>query len=411
MLDSLHKLVLRFRMRQHSLNLLNLGPNIWMFAITGGAGSGKTSSQPDVICALKAKGYAVIVVPESATALMEKGIRPGCNGLTGIEFQKLVIKKSLSAEFNAMIAATALRNREPGKKTVILCDRGLLDGEAYVERGKFASLLASMSLDHHAVGNHRYHAAFHLRTAAHGAEEHYVRGLEKNRQRRETIEEARSVCDRTMEAWLRHHHLRVIDNSTDMSGKVARLLVEMFGVLGDPDPVEIEDKFLVGPMDLGDIPVPHRTVMITQNYLTPPTAGMSEPEAHDETNRVRMEEDIDGTGVTYWHTRKWRPNGAVDPCEINRIITHLEYDRLLKLADPAFDAIHKLRTRFVWNSRLFELDQFQGPDRLKGLVVMEEERSNREELQLLPPFIPVLRNVTGNKSFSNHWLARKPVAS
>ena len=66
-----------------------------------------------------------------------------------------------------------------------------------------------------------------------------------NAARRESPEEARQKDSETINAWTGHPHLRVIDNSTDFSGKIKRVTEEVFSLLGEPIPTEIERKFLI----------------------------------------------------------------------------------------------------------------------------------------------------------------------
>ena len=51
-------------------------------------------------------------------------------------------------------------------------------------------------------------------------------------------------------AWAGHPHLRVIDNSTGFEDKIRRLIREISLYLGEPQPYEIERKFLIEYPDL-----------------------------------------------------------------------------------------------------------------------------------------------------------------
>lgn len=60
------------------------------------------------------------------------------------------------------------------QKSVILCDRGIMDGSAYVSKEEWNKLLHEEGLNHLSASVERYNAVFHLVTAADGASQHYT---------------------------------------------------------------------------------------------------------------------------------------------------------------------------------------------------------------------------------------------
>jgi len=76
-----------------------------------------------------------------------------------------------------------------------------------------------------------YDGVIHLVTAAEGAESFYT--IKNNKARVEGFaEEARLADKRTLEAWVGHPHLKVIDNSTDFENKMQRLMNEIIELIG-----------------------------------------------------------------------------------------------------------------------------------------------------------------------------------
>ena len=368
-------------------NILSLGEDITVFEITGGPCSGKTSGIARLMRMLADRGYKVLVSPETATKLISAGMTPG--ELPWVEFQTEILLDTLSQE--SRIFSIAKRYRDAGRKVVILCDRGTMDGEAYVGAETFSSIIGSLWLTHRELCNDRYHAVMHLRTAALGAEKFYT--LENNTARIETPEEARSLDQRTLEAWQRHQHPRVIDNSTDFEGKLRRLLAEVCEVLGDPIPLEKEDKFLIEPFDPATLPVKWTDSHITQDYLMSPIIS--------EERRVRSRADADGTSYYYTVKREVSPGIRA---EEERAITKREYDSLRTLRQRGMLTILKRRVCFFYREQFFEVDLFESP--AKDLALMEAERSDRTPVLELPPFIKVIRDVTGEKKYSNKEIAR-----
>lgn len=77
---------------------------------------------------------------------------------------------------------------KPSKKySFVLCDRGLLDGSAYVDEATFNSLLEEQGLDRSDCLN-SYDIVIHMVTAAKGAEKYYT--IDNNMARDEGFEKA-----------------------------------------------------------------------------------------------------------------------------------------------------------------------------------------------------------------------------
>lgn len=62
---------------------------------------------------------------------------------------------------------------ESGHDVVVLMDRGLMDGSAYVSRGQWQALMDDLGVSTIQIRDNRYDAILHLMTAAFGAEAFY----------------------------------------------------------------------------------------------------------------------------------------------------------------------------------------------------------------------------------------------
>ena len=369
--------------------LLSIGPNIWVIVITGGPCSGKTTGMACLKRWLEDRGFKVLIVPESATKLMTGGILPG--ELRGSAFQERVLIDTLAQEETFIAAAKMYRDQ--GRKVVVLCDRGTLDGEAYCGPKVFGSLLGRYGLSYMGLGEQRYHAAMHLRTAALGARAFYT--LANNKERTETPREAIRIDEKTLQAWMKHHpHPRCIDNSTNFARKLKRLLQEICAVLGIPEPVEREDKFLIDVPKLSTFPVEWVRFSITQDYLVSPSA-------HEE-RRVRERVDRYGSSCFYYTVKRKLSSRA--RIENECIVAEVEGRILRTLRDPRRFTIYKDRIGFFWCEQFFELDIFK--KRLKGLALLEREYTNKNRFRNLPSFVRVRRDVTEDDRYSNSNLAR-----
>ena len=127
-------------------------------------------------------------------------------------------------------------------KILIVCDRAALDNKVYMDEATFESVCRFVGASEVELRD-QYDAVFHLVTAAKGAEEFYTTA--NNAARIETVEEAAAMDDKFIAAWTGHPHLRVIDNSTDFTDKMRRLIAEISSFLGEPAPFEIDPDLLI----------------------------------------------------------------------------------------------------------------------------------------------------------------------
>lgn len=356
---------------------------IAIVALTGGPCAGKSTILPVAKQWLEERGCAVAVLSETATELITAGFTPSEAWMDELDFQDQLLQHQLARE-NRYVEML-FRRKHDGPR-VLLCDRGALDGAAYIGRAGFASVSYDLGLTFTDL-LHRYDLVIHLVTAANGAPAFYTTA--NNAARRETIEEAALIDIKTQAAWLGHTHLTVIDNSTDFAGKIRRALNALARKLHIPEPLEIERKFLVH--QIGDLPDERVVVEIEQTYLHSPDNG---------ERRVRRRV-LAGT-ESYFYTEKRATEHAATRIEHERQITAKEYQRLLEERDPTLQTIHKMRHCFVYGGRHFELDIYGGA--WTGLGILEVEvQSLDEDIDL--PGSWIVDEVTGIRDYANHTLA------
>jgi CYTH domain-containing protein/predicted ATPase len=362
-------------------------PTVYRIVLTGGPCGGKTTALAQIADRLQSAGLRTYVTSEAATILIKGGGSPVGMPLEQlIHFQTNVLKLSIAQE-DAFVDLA----RAAGRRAVVVCDRGTMDSAAYLPAAVWQALLDEQGWTAAQLRDRRYDAVIHLVTAAQGAEEFYTTA--NNTARYETPEEARAVDLRLRDAWLGHPHLRVIDNSTTFADKVRRVVAAVCRVVGLPEPVEVERKFLVRSVDAGPWPVRSEEVEIEQTYLL--TSDGSE---------ARIRKRGQHGSYTYTHTVK-RPHSEGQRIQIEKQITGRGYLALLSQADPARCTVRKHRRCFLWNQHYFELDTYVEPR--PGLRVLEAEVEELSRPLALPPFVEVEREVTGEEAYTNHGLARR----
>lgn len=360
-------------------------PSITKIVITGGPCAGKTTAMSWIQNAFSEKGYTVLFVPETATELITGGVAPWTCG-TNVDYQKCQMALQCKKEELFTQAARTM----PCEKVLIVCDRGMMDNKAYMSALDFSCVLQAIGSNEIAMRD-SYDAVFHLVTAAKGAAAFYTTA--NNAARKETPAEAVSLDDKLLAAWTGHPHLRAIDNSSDFENKMKRLIGEIASFLGEPEPLEIERKYLIKFPDVAALEkLPNcRRVEIIQTYLTSPDGSEI---------RVRQR-GINGNYV-YYETIK-RGVSDTTRVEIERRLTEREYLSRLMDADPAFRPIRKTRYCLTYKSQVFEIDVYPF---WRDQAIAEIELAKEDSPITFPPEIKVIRDVTSDTQYRNSSLAK-----
>lgn len=360
--------------------------DITKIVITGGPCAGKTTAMSWIQSNFTKLGYTVLFVPETATELITGGVAPWTCG-TNADYQKCQMKLQLEKEKIFEQGASTM----PVDKVLIVCDRGTLDNKAYMSELDFSTVITSLGCNEVELRD-GYDAVFHLVTAAKGAEQFYTTA--NNAARTETVEQAAALDDKLIAAWTGHPHLRIIDNATGFEDKLKKLIAEIAAFLGEPEPYEIERKFLIAYPDLAKLEkLPNcQRVEIIQTYLTAPDG---------EESRVRQR-GADGNYIYIQTTKK--KVSDVKRVEVERRLTKDEYLRLLMDADPDCRPIRKTRYCLTYDNQYFEIDVYPFWDHQ---AILEIELSNEEAEIRFPAELKVIREVTEDDSFRNASLAKR----
>ena len=358
---------------------------ITKIVLTGGPCAGKTTGMSWIRNAFMKQGYVVLFVPETATELITGGVSPNACG-DNYTFQKCLVRLQLEKERVFEEAAASM----DAEKILIVCDRGIMDNRAYMNEADFARLLQDFGTNEVQLRD-SYDAVFHLVTAAKGAVAFYTTA--NNRARSETPEKAAEADDKLIAAWTGHPHLRVIDNSASFDDKMKRLIAEISSFLGEPEPLEIERKFLIGYPDVRWLEsLPNcRKVDIIQTYLIA-----------KEGEELRVRQRGENGNYIYFRTMKRNAAGA-GRVELEERLSQSEYLRLLMDADPTRRPIRKTRYCLTYENQYFEIDLY--PFWTDQAIAEIELRDEKQEIRF-PEEIKVIREVTDDENYRNAALAK-----
>jgi CYTH domain-containing protein len=119
-----------------------------------------------------------------------------------------------------------------------------------------------------------------------------------------------------------------------------------------------------------------------------------------KSERIRKR-GLDGD-FKYYHTVKYHLTDMTR-VEEERLITKEEYDALKQKADPKLNVIYKKRYVFPYKNHVIEIDVFPF---WKSQAYLEVELGSETEDFDIPPFIDVVCDVTLDKKYTNHSLAK-----
>lgn len=358
--------------------------------LTGGPCSGKTTGKHYLTEKLRDRGFRVFLPPEVATIIISGGVTDIRELLAKDPYRHYEVEKQM------VVMQMALRHNFldisrifNGEKMVAIYDRGPMDMKAYTKPGEFESIMSELRLNLCDVRD-SFEGVIHLVTAAKGAEKFYT--LANNDARYESPEEARLADEKTMQAWVGHPHLRIIDNSTDFEKKMHRALQAISIILGIPVPLEIERKFLLSEMPNfteRELALAQK-ISIEQIYIA---------SSADEEVRIRQRNQ-DGFS-SYYLTRKVPLSSGIRQ-EREQEIRAIDYMEMRKQQIPGSRIIRKNRYCFAYNNQYFELDVFIEPVKI---CLLEIELTERNILVDIPKFLKVKKEVTDDKKYSNFAIA------
>ena len=365
-----------------------MAKKITRIVLTGGPAAGKTTLISRILKEFKQDdGWKVITIPETATDLISGfGIKPFGNCVSMLEFQYFVIADQLHKEKLALKAAEMV----PEENVLIIYDRALFDDKAYISDEEFRTVLSYFGKTEEEVLA-GYDAVLHLVSCANGAEFAYNFG---NAARYESLEDARRMDERTMQAWQGHPNLRIIDNSLDFEDKLRRGLRAVYETIGQPMPEAVWRKYLIEMPNIGELEEKYGAVGVSmmQTYLSGGTQQL----------RRRVRQQQNGSEYLYFYTEKRET--ATELWETEKPITEQEYIRYLMEGDPTLFPVRKTKYTFRFEDRRFQLDVY--PFAADKAILRIAGSKDETDLPL-PPEITILREVTGDKAYKNSVLAKR----
>lgn len=187
--------------------------------LTGGPGAGKTEAAQILQERLEDENVHVLVVPETATRLILSGIDHR-KVIDNYDFQKAQLEMQLFTEDLFKKMAPEIRKEH----VLMICDRGALDGQGFMDKADFDLILDELKLDRNTLLG-RYDAIYHLETAAKSNLDLYT--LKNNAARKETASQAIAEDDLLIETWKAHPDFHIIPAKENIEEKIDILEAEL----------------------------------------------------------------------------------------------------------------------------------------------------------------------------------------
>lgn len=226
---------------------------------TGGPCGGKSTAISTVSTLFRKQGITVVTVPEVASMIYSSGASLDLSTYTdigAINFQASLLNLQAGLEtvlesIGRLVSDSeynefSQKDKEP-RKMLVLCDRGLLDGSAYLNSEQWEQVLRSNSLIKVSTADiyARYDMILHMVTAADGAEDYYQ--TLNNEARSEDVALALSLDDKIYKMYCYHYsYYRITNQGRSMEDKVNVTVQWLYrNFFGIRNPVEQHRVFLL----------------------------------------------------------------------------------------------------------------------------------------------------------------------
>lgn len=390
--------------------------HVYRIVLTGGPCAGKTTALARLSGFLQERGFRVYTVPEMATLLFTNGVAfsdLGAGDASVLAMQRAVLAGQTTLEDGLRRVAAATR-----APAVIICDRGALDGKAYISDALWRDV--AYETPSHAANERllceRYDAVLHLVTAASGAERFYT--LENNLARTESVAQALAQDGATQLAWAPHPRLYVVDNvGAGFEAKLERVVEACASIVGLPVLPKHTRKFV---LNSDTLPAVFERNNVKTSAFRATKVFLRRAHRRDSTklryalpalepslyaNHAYVRKRISEEGSDSYQYSEVICDGT-ERHERKRRVSKREYELYLRDADPLRSPVEQSRLHFLYENQSFVVHKYLD----RNLAVLHCQAA-RPDGVALPPFLDVGSEIAhaDRERFSAYELAALPV--
>lgn len=356
--------------------------------LTGGPGSGKTTVLNSIVNIYSSLGVKVIVVSETATEIINSGIKPfGDDKIDLLDFQELVLSLQLSKEKLFDRSIELYKKSHPDKDILVIYDRGAIDNKAYINDKDFNSILNQVCQNSYSSILNKYDLVIDLV----GAKSFYT--LENNHARSESADVALELGEKTLKSWTGHPKVKIVSPKEKMEDKVAEVISYINEVL-DKKTLKKQKKYLIdiNESDLNYLFENGVSSFIEQCYLV---------SSKDEEKRVRKTTINDSPS---YELTVYEKNESEKMLKSSKSISEKIYNELKEFKIPDSSDIRKYRVYFTYEDTYMYADVFVDGEKYEEYGYLEINLSGGQRVNI-PPFIKALKDVSDDQNYDNYTKA------
>ena len=369
--------------------LENQASSVPMIAITGGPRSGKTAVVDYLSYKLALDGFTVFRLSEIASSMIQSGLTLS-RYIDPYEFQSELFSRQKKEEEKLLETAESAIGETDDQRAVIICDRGLQDGRAYVSHAEFNRIVAAAGISKEELRN-RYAGVVLLETMEKQPISEVI-----NPARLEEEDGLFDLASATKTAWsdvptITIHAHDDMDIKLREAENAVRSILEMETLPNPPCPrrILVRRPKLEDFLDRSSASLDQVAVTFTQ-AMNSSRQMLIKRKTHTEMQLTSVRINESQTGENRKHEFEIPINGQA-------------FSSYLEFADGLLPSVTKQTARFLHAGQSLSLSFY---DFLPYVAILEgEPKASAEKLEL-PPYLTEIRDVTDSKKFTDLTFAK-----
>lgn len=369
--------------------LENQTSSVPMIVITGGPRSGKTAVVDYLSYKLARDGFTVFRLSEIASSMIQSGLTPS-RFKDPYEFQSELFSRQKKEEEKLLETAESAIGETDDQRAVIICDRGLQDGRAYVSHAEFNRIVAAAGISKEELRD-RYAGVVLLETMEKQPISEVI-----NTARLEEKDRLLVLASATKTAWsdvptLTIHAHDDMDIKLREAENAVRSILEMKALPNPPCPrrILVRRPKLEDFLDRSSASLDQVTATFTQS-MNSSRQMLIERKTPTEMQLASVRINESQTGENRKHELEIPINGQA-------LSSYLEF------ADGLLPSVTKQTARFHHAGQSLSLSFY---DFLPYVAILEGEPEASAEKLELPPYLTEIRDVTDSDKFTDLTFAK-----
>lgn len=369
--------------------LENQASSVPMIVITGGPRSGKTAVVDYLSYKLAYDGFTVFRLSEIASSMIQSGLTPS-RFKDPYEFQSELFSRQKKEEEKLLETAESAMGETDDQRAVIVCDRGLQDGRAYVSHAEFNRIAAAAGISEEELRD-RYTGVVLLESMEKQPISEVI-----NPARLEKEDKLLDLASATKTAWSDVPTI-TIHAHDDMNIKLreaenaVRSILKMEALPNPPCPrrILVRRPKLEDFLDRSNTSLDQVTVAFTQ--------AMNSSRQMLVKRKTPTEMQLTSVRINETQTGENRKHEFEIPINGQAFSSYLEF------ADGLLPSVTKQTARFLHAGQSLSLSFY---DFLPYVAILEGEPIASAEKLELPPYLTEIRDVTDSDKFTDLTFAK-----